>query len=74
LDDDERDALARHLDGMGVAELVRCAASPHAGKQCDVAELFSGGGLGPGAAAGRSGEHAEQWTHWQLDADVQSVL
>jgi hypothetical protein len=31
LDDDQRHALARHLDGVGVAELMQREASPHAG-------------------------------------------
>jgi hypothetical protein len=29
LDDDQRDALASHLDGVGVSELVRREAAPH---------------------------------------------
>ncbi len=30
LDNDQRDAFASHLDGVGVSELVRGEASPHA--------------------------------------------
>jgi hypothetical protein len=36
LDDDQRDALACHLDGVGVAELVRSESSPDAGERCCV--------------------------------------
>jgi hypothetical protein len=39
LDDDPRHALARHLDRVGVAQLVRCEASPHAGVAGDAAQL-----------------------------------
>jgi hypothetical protein len=31
LDDDQRDALVGHLDGVRVTELMRCEASPYAG-------------------------------------------
>jgi hypothetical protein len=31
LDDDQRNAFVRHLDGMGVSELVRREAAPDAG-------------------------------------------
>ena len=34
LDDDQRDALACHLDGVRVAELVRREAPPDAGLSC----------------------------------------
>jgi hypothetical protein len=43
-DDDQRDTLARHLDGVGVAELVRRESSPDAGERCRVAQLFARGG------------------------------
>jgi hypothetical protein len=32
LDDDQRDALARHLDGVSVTELVWCEAPAHPGR------------------------------------------
>jgi hypothetical protein len=47
LDDDQRHALARHLDGVGVPELVRREASPHAGLAGDAAQLRAGGGGRP---------------------------
>jgi hypothetical protein len=31
LDDDRRDGLVGHRDGVGVTRLMRCEASPHAG-------------------------------------------
>ena len=74
LNDDERQALVRHLDGVGVAELVRCEASPNAGERRGVAQLLSGRARGPGAPAGPSGENAEQRADRQLDADVQPLL
>jgi hypothetical protein len=39
-----------------------------------VAQLFACGGLRPGAAAGRSGEDAEQRAGGKLDADGQPLL
>ena len=50
LDDDQRDTLARHLDGVGVAELVRRESSPDAGERHRVAQLFACGGRRPAAA------------------------
>jgi hypothetical protein len=39
LDDNQRHALAGHLDGVGVAQLVWREASPHAGRAGDAAQL-----------------------------------
>jgi hypothetical protein len=36
LDDDQRDALTRHLDGVGVAEPMRSETSPDAGLRGDL--------------------------------------
>src|SRR5215207_7136007 len=74
LDDEQRDTLARHLDGMGVAELVRREAPPDAGERRRVAQLFAGGGLRPAAAARRSGQNAEQRADGQREAEVQPLL
>ena len=41
LDHDQRNALARHLDGVGVAQLVRREAPPHTGCDCGPAEIAS---------------------------------
>jgi hypothetical protein len=74
LNDDQRDALAWHLDGVGLTELVRSEAPPDTSTHRCVAQLLSGGGLRPGAAAGRSGQDAEQRVDGQLDRDVQPLL
>ena len=42
LDDDQRHALARHLDRVRVAQLVRREASPHAGLAAAAAQLARG--------------------------------
>ena len=39
LDDGERYALARHLDCVSVAKLMRCEAASHAGHDGEVAQL-----------------------------------
>ena len=54
LDDDQRHALAGHLDGVGVAGLVWREASPHAGLAGDAAQLRAGRGGRPGPPAWRS--------------------
>src|SRR3954468_20842389 len=74
LDDDQRDALAGHLDGVGVAELVGCEAPPDASARRGVAQLLADRGRRPSPAAGRAGEHAEQRADRQPDADVQPLL
>ena len=50
LDDDQRHALAGHLDGVRVAQLVRREASPHAGLAGDAAQLASARRRPPTAA------------------------
>jgi hypothetical protein len=44
LDADQQDAFARHLDGMGVTELVWCEAAPHSCRGGRAPQL----GAGPG--------------------------
>ena len=44
LDHDQRDAFARHLDGVGVPELVRREAAPHSCRGGGAPQL----GAGPG--------------------------
>jgi hypothetical protein len=39
LDDDQRDALACHLDSVSMAELVGRESPPHAGSRGGVAQL-----------------------------------
>jgi hypothetical protein len=43
LDDIQRHSLAGHLDGMGVAQLVRREASAHAGLCCDATQVVARG-------------------------------
>src|SRR5215212_3616153 len=51
LDDDQRNALAGHLGGVRVAQLVWRKPSPHAGLAGDAAQLSAGGGGRPGPPA-----------------------
>src|SRR5687768_5917560 len=67
LDDDQRHALARHLDGVGVAELVRCEASPHFGLAGDASQRRAGGGGRPWPSARGAVDDAEQWSTRELD-------
>ncbi len=54
LDDDRRDAFVRHLDGVSVAELMRCEPSPDAGFGGGMMQLLARCGWTPlgGAEAG----------------------
>src|SRR5215207_8094592 len=63
--------FARHLDGVGVAELVRCEASPHAGLAGDAAQLGARGGRRPWASPRGAVDHAEQRSDGQLDARLE---
>ena len=45
LDDDERDAFAGHLDGVGVAQLVWCEAATHAGGLGGSGQVGASGGV-----------------------------
>jgi hypothetical protein len=67
LDDDQRHALAGHLDGMRVAQLVWREASPHPGLAGDAARLAAGGGGRPGPPSGGAVDDAEQRSDRQLD-------
>jgi hypothetical protein len=71
LDDDQRHALARHLDGVGVPELVRREASPHAGLADDATQLRAGGGGRPRPPPPGPVVDAEQRSDRQLDAHVE---
>src|SRR5688572_676543 len=71
LDDDQRHALAGHLDGVRVPELVRREAAAHAGLARDAAQLRAGRGGRPGAPARRAVDDAEHRSDWQLDARLQ---
>jgi hypothetical protein len=60
LDDDQRYAFARELDGVRVAELVRREPSPDSGVRGGSAQLRSRSGTRPLAAARATAEYAEQ--------------
>jgi hypothetical protein len=56
LDDDQRDAFARQLDGVGVTELMRCEAPPQAGRDRGPAQVRARGRGRPAAAERRAPE------------------
>jgi hypothetical protein len=60
LDDDQRHALAGHLDGVGVAELVGREASTHSCRGGDTPQLGACRGGRPVAPARRAIDDAEQ--------------
>jgi len=67
LNDVDRDALARELDGVRVAELMWRKPPPDTGIGREVTQLGARGGDGPRPAAGRSIDYAEQRSDWQRD-------
>jgi hypothetical protein len=67
LDDDQRHALAGHLDRVGMAQLMRSEASAHAGSSGGPSKLGASSAGGPRAAAGASVDDAEQRTDGQRD-------
>jgi hypothetical protein len=68
LDDDERDAFAGHLDGVGVAQLVRGEASARGRPGGGASQLGACTAGGPRASACASIDDAEQWTDRRSDA------
>jgi hypothetical protein len=60
LDDDERHALVCHLDGVGVAQLVRCETPASACGRRRAAQLGTRGGGRPWSSAGRAVDDAEK--------------
>ena len=74
LDDDQRDAFAGHLDGVGVSELVRCEASAHAGLGSGPAPIGARRGVSPVPSARGSGDDAEQRSDGELEACVEPRL
>jgi hypothetical protein len=73
LDDLQRHAFARQLDGVRVAELVRREAAANAGRDRGVAKLVSGG-TGPLAPTRRSVQDAQQWPDEQLGPQLEPRL
>ena len=74
LDNDQRNAFAGHLDGVGVPELVRGEAPPHAGSGGSPAQIGSRGRVGPVPSARGSGDDAEQGSDWEFEACVEPWL
>ena len=74
LDDDQRHAFARHLDGVGVAKLVRREASAHAGRGRGASELCASGCGCPRSAARRSVDDTEQRPDGKRDAEFEPGL
>ena len=66
LDHIQRNALAGHLDGVGVAQLVRREPTSHPRLGGEPAQLRARARLRPGPPAGRAVDDAEQRTRWQL--------
>jgi hypothetical protein len=71
LDDDQRHALAGHLDGVGVSKLVWREASPHARLAGDASQLRAGGGGRPGPPARGAVDDAEERSDRQLNARLE---
>ena len=69
---DQRDTLTRHLDGVGVAELVRRETSHRRAPPCGPVAREPPPATTRGCGSGR--EDAEQRTDGQLDANRQPLL
>jgi hypothetical protein len=65
-----RDAIAGHLDSVGVAELVRGEAAPNAGAGPSTTQVVAGRGVRPVPSARRAGDDAEQ----RADREPESCL
>jgi hypothetical protein len=74
LNDDQRDAFARHLHRVRVAQLMRGEASPHTGPRGDAAQFGTCTAGSPWASAGAPVDDAEQRTDGQGDAGVEPRL
>jgi hypothetical protein len=74
LDDDQRDALVSHLDGVSVSELVRRESATDAGEDCGAVELPASGGLLPVPSGGCAVDHAEQPSGAEAGAELKPWL
>ncbi len=68
LDDVQRHSLARELDRMGMASLVRREPTPYPGPGGETAKLAAHRSTRPRPAARRPVDDAEHRPDWQLDA------
>jgi hypothetical protein len=71
LDDDERDALVRHLDRVRVQQLVRRESPSDARCGSGVVQLLARGRGFPTPSRGRSVDHAQQRADRELAADLE---
>src|SRR5687768_6095436 len=60
LDDVQRHALPRHLDGMGMAKLMRCETPPNPCPNRQPAQRLPGAAGVPGLTSPRSSDDAEE--------------
>src|SRR3954470_20864348 len=74
LDDDERHALASHLDGVGVAQLVRRETPANACGRRRAAQLGARGRGRPWPSPGRAVDDAEQRADRELEAHIDPTL
>src|SRR5829696_1188123 len=70
LDDDQRHAFARQLEGVRMPELVRREAPADASRGGGPAQPRPGGGAGPVATTRRTVDHAEQRTDRKLNPQL----
>jgi len=71
LDDQQRDALARHLTGVRVAQLMGREPSSHPGRSGFVMQLGTDAGRASRPSAGRTAQDAEQGTNRELAAQCE---
>jgi hypothetical protein len=68
LNDQQRDALARHLNGVRVAQLMGRGPSSHPGTSGCVIQLGTDPGRRPRPSAGQTAQDTEQATNRELAA------
>jgi hypothetical protein len=74
LDDDQWHALASHIDGVGVAQLVRREATPHSCRSRGTPQLGACRRRRPVPTARRAGDYAEHRADRQRAAQIQPGL
>jgi hypothetical protein len=74
LDDDQRDALVSHFDGVGVAQLVRRESTADARESCGAVELLASGGLLPVPAGSRAVDYTQQGSSAKVGAELKPRL
>jgi hypothetical protein len=74
LDEDERDAFAGHLDGLGVTELMRRESAPHSCRGGGAPQFGTGGSRRPLPPARGAVDDAQQRSDRELDAGAEPGL